>query len=125
MSRKRVGYFEGTDSRLLTYLICHGYDTIPISNGYDNHGRYVRRINENNRFDLLVGYLHKIYAPEDYETQAQDVFHICHHFRVPLLLEVPRELQERAQSLMGEMPEEVRFVDPSEILEAALEILEG
>ena len=123
--RKRVGYFDGTDSRLLTYLICHGYDTIPISNGYDNHGRYVRRINENNRVDLLVGYLHKIYAPEDYEIQAEDVFHICHHFRTPLLLEVPRELQERAKVLMGEMPEEVRFVDPSEILEAALEILEG
>ena len=63
--------------------------------------------------------------PEDYETQAQDVFHICHHFRVPLLLEVPRELQDRARGLMGEMPEEVRFVDPSEILEAALEILES
>ena len=44
---------------------------------------------------------------------------------MPLLLEVPLELQERAGSLLGEMPEEVRFVDPSEILEAALAVLEG
>ena len=122
--RKRVGYFAGTDSRLLTYLICHGYDTIPISNGLDNHGRYVRRINENNRFDLLIGYLHKIWGPEDAETQYQDIFHICRAFRMPLLLEVPRELQERARALMEEIPEEVRFIDPSEILEAALAILE-
>ena len=122
--RKRVGYFEGTDSRLLTYLICHGYDTIPISNGVDNHGRYVRRINENNRFDLLVGYLHKIYAPEDYETQAEDVFHICHHFRIPLLLEVPRELQDQARGLVSDVPAEVHFADPAEILDAALELLE-
>ena len=122
--RKRVGYFAGTDSRLLTYLICHGYDTIPISNGLDNHGRYVRRINENNRFDLLIGYLHKIWGPEDAETHYEDIFHICRAFRMPLLLEVPRELQDRARALMEEIPEEVRFIDPSEILEAALAILE-
>ncbi len=122
--RKRVGYFAGTDSRLLTYLICHGYDTIPISNGLDNHGRYVRRINENNRFDLLVGYLHKIFGPEDAETQYQDIFHICHSFRMPLLLAVPRELHDRARGLLEEIPDEVRFVDPDEIQQAALAILE-
>ena len=122
--RKRIGYFAGTDSRLLTYLICHGYDTIPISNGLDNHGRYVRRINENNRFDLLIGYLHKIWAPEGAETQYQDIFHICKAFHIPLLLEVPRELQDRARGLLEEMPEQVRFADPADILEAALAILE-
>lgn len=125
MSRKRVGYFDGTDSRLLTYLICHGYDTIPISNGYDGHGRYVRRINENNRFDLLIGYLHKVWSPKEAETHYQDIVHICRAFRMPLLLEVPRELQDRARALLEEMPDEVRFADPSEILEVALEILEG
>ena len=123
--RKRIGYFAGTDSRLLTYLICHGYDTIPISNGLDNHGRHVRRINENNRLDLLVGYLHKIWSPDYAETQYQDIFHICRAFRMPLLLEVPSELQELAKALLEEMPEEVRFVDPSEIVEAALAILEA
>lgn len=122
--RKRVGYFAGTDSRLLTYLICHGYDTIPISNGLDNHGRYVRRINEHNRFDLLIGYLHKIWAPEGAETQHQDIFHICRAFRIPMLLEVPSELQDRARDLLEEIPEQVRFADPSEILEQALAILE-
>jgi hypothetical protein len=125
VSRKRVGYFEGTDSTLLTYLICDGYDTIPISNGLDNHGRYVRRINQNNRFDLLVGYLHKICGPDDAETQYQDIFHICRAFRMPLLLEVPSDLQEQARALLGDIPEEVQFVDPSDILEAALAILQG
>ena len=91
----------------------------------DGHGRYVRRFNENNRFDLLIGYLHKIYAPEDYETQAEDVFHLCRAFRMPLLLEVPRELQDRARSLLEEIPDEVRFVDPEDIFKVALEILEG
>ena len=39
--RKIVGYFEGTDSTLLTALVCDGYDTVPISNGFDNHGMHV------------------------------------------------------------------------------------
>ena len=50
--RKTVGYFEGTDSPLLTALICDGYDTIPISNGYDNHGAHVRMINQESQIDL-------------------------------------------------------------------------
>ena len=63
--RKIVGYFEGTDSTLLTALVCDGYDTVPISNGFDNHGMHVRIINNENKVDLLVGYVHKIFAPED------------------------------------------------------------
>jgi len=30
--RKTIGYFDGTDSALLTSLVCDGYDTLPISN---------------------------------------------------------------------------------------------
>ena len=55
MTRKRVGYFDGTDSRLLTALVCDGYDTIPVSNGRDNHGHHVLLINDKNRVDLLIG----------------------------------------------------------------------
>ena len=44
---------------------------------------------------------------------------------MPLLIEVPSDLQDRARALLQDMPEEVRFVDPSEIQEAALAILEG
>ena len=112
--RKSVGYFEGTDSTLLTALVCEGYDTLPVSNGYDSHGSHVRLINDQNRYDLLVGYLHKIYAPEEHDpTQPsyQDVFHICRTYGIPLLLEV--------------QPDIVEFVDPSEMLDTALKILES
>ena len=63
--RKNIGYFEGTDSALLTDLVCDEYDTLPISNGFDNHGMHVRIINNENKVDLLIGYVHKIFAPED------------------------------------------------------------
>ena len=127
MNRKNIGYFEGTDSILLTSLVCAGYDTLPISNGYDNHGTHVRLINDENRYDLLIGYVHKIFAPDERSGTApsyQDIFHLCRVYEIPLLLEVPADLQERADGLLEGRPDIVRFVDPAETLDVALEILE-
>src|SRR5512141_2432946 len=109
MSRKRVGYFDGTDSRLLTALVCDGYDTIPVSNGRDNHGRHARLINDKNRFDLLIGYVHKIIAPdgearEKSDLTAEDLFRICRILDIPLLLEIPEALQPRAKALLENPP---------------------
>lgn len=124
--RKSVGYFEGTDSTLLTRLVCDGYDTLPVSNGFDNHGMHVRLVNDQNRFDLLIGYVHKIFAPEPLlpsQPSYQDVFHICRTYSIPLLLEVPAELHERARALLQDPPDIVRFVDPGDMVRVAEEIL--
>lgn len=124
--RKSVGYFEGTDSTLLTALVCEGYDTLPVSNGRDNHGTHVRLINDENRYDLLVGYVHKIFAPEDAlpaDASYQDVFHICRTYSIPLLLEVPDGLQDKARALLQDPPDIVRFVDPNDMERVAKEIL--
>lgn len=123
MARKSVGYFEGTDSRLLTYLVMSGYDTIPVSNGMDNHGNCVGRVTQQNRFDLLVGYLHKITAQPGDELQCADVFHICKTYNIPLLLEVPEHLQEAAWKLLPDAPDMVELHDPANTLDRALELL--
>ena len=125
--RKRIGYFEGTDPGLLTALVCLGHDTLPVSNSYDSHGRPYRLINDQNRYDLLIGYLHKIYAvagfaPDD--PRYQDVFHLCRTYDIPLLLEVPAELHDQARDLLEDIPEIVRFVDPGDALTVAKELLE-
>ena len=128
MARKVVGYFDGTDSRLLTNLVCDGYDTVPVSNGRDNHGRNVRLINDKNRVDLLIAYVHKIIAPEGEarekgDVTSEDLFHICRILEIPLLLEIPEDLQPRAIELLGSPPDIVRLVDPADTLEVALQLL--
>ena len=123
MARKSVGYFEGTTSTLLTSLICAGFDTLPVSNGVDHHGKNVRRINQQEKYDILIGYPHKLYAPADYDLPYQEIFHICKTYGIPLLLEVPEHLKEAAQRLMPDSPDVVEFLDPSVILERALELL--
>jgi hypothetical protein len=126
--RKTIGYFDGTDSALLTDLVCEGYDTLPISNGFDNHGMHVRIINNENRVDVLVGYLHKIYSPEGMTPSGavtyQDVFHVCRTFEMPLILMVDRDLHDKARALFVDTPPCVKLVDPSETLKVVRQILE-
>ena len=124
--RKRVGYFDGTDSGLLTALICAGHDTLPISNGLDNHGQHARLINDHNRYELLLAPLYKIYAPSEHDEQTvtyQDLFRICATYTIPMLVAVPRDLQTRAVELLGDIPATVRLVDPSEMHAVAEEVL--
>ena len=123
MTRKAIGYFEGTDSKLLTHLVMSGFDTIPVSNGLDNHGNCVGRITQQNRFDLLLGYLHKITAQPGDALQCADVFHICKTYRIPLLLEVPDHLHASAWSLLPDAPDMVELLDPADTLKRALELL--
>jgi len=130
MTRKRVGYFDGTDSTLLTALVCDGYDTIPVSNGRDNHGRHVRLINDKNRVDLLIAYVHKIVAPEGAAREKGDItfeelFRTCRILEIPLLLEIPEALQPRAIELLDQPPDIVRLVDPADTLTVARRLLSG
>ncbi len=125
MKRKSVGYFDGVAPAVLTSLICDGYDTIPISNGLDNHGQHVRLLNEENKVSVLIGYLHKIYAPIGADTQAEDIFHLCHTYQIPFLIVVPRGLHDKARSLFANQPDVVRFVDAEDLLETARKILTG
>lgn len=124
---KVIGYFDGTDSALLTDLVCDGYDTLPISNGFDNHGMHVRIINNENRVDVLIGYVHKIYSPEGSTPQGaityQDVFHVCRTFDVPLVLLVDHDLSEKAEALFDDIPDCAFFVDPADALSKVREFL--
>jgi hypothetical protein len=126
--RKIIGYFDGMDPALLTDLVCEGYDTLPISNGFDNHGMNVRIINNENRVDILVAYLHKIYSPEGATPSGavtyQDVFHVCRTFDIPLVLVVDHALHDKARALMADIPPCVLFVDPSEARKKVRELLE-
>lgn len=123
MIRKSVGYFEGTDSTLLTHLIMSGFDTIPVSNGVDNHGHCVGRITQQTKYDMLIGYLHKIMAQPDDALQCAAIFHICKTYEIPLILEVPNHLQETARVLLPDAPSMVEFLDPADTLNRALELL--
>jgi hypothetical protein len=123
MTRRSIGYFEGTDSKLLTHLIMAGFDTLPVSNGSDHHGQSIMLVNSQNRYDVLIGYLHKITAAANDDIQTHHIFHICKTYGIPLLLEVPADLQASARRIISDAPPMVELLDPADTLNRALELL--
>ncbi len=80
------------------------------------------------RYDLLIAYFHKIFAPETHQpnqVSSRDVFHICRTYQIPLLLVVSTALQDKAAAMLESPPDIVRFVDPAETLQVALDLLKG
>jgi hypothetical protein len=59
-----IGYFEGTDPLVLANLSIVGHSTMPLGNGFDNHGKYVGHITKDDNVSVVVGYFHKIMPSE-------------------------------------------------------------
>ena len=123
MERKVIGYFEGADPAWLTSLVARGHDTLPVSNGYDGHGKNVRLFSAKDKVDAVIGYLHKVVAPPRWEASTEDILHSCFTYSVPVLLAVPGALHGKAKELLGKVADNVRLVDPSEMLDAVKETL--
>ena len=66
----------------------------------------------------------RFYAPVGDETQAEDMFHICQTYQIQFLVIVPRELHDCARAVFEECPDVVQFVDPSDVLDTARQILQ-
>ncbi len=120
---KVIGYFAGTDSIWLTTLVAKGYDTIPVSNGYDGHGKNIRLYNTINHEDVVIGYMHKVIAPFNIDATTADILHACDAYKIPVLLACPRELQEAGKAILGKMAEHVQLVDPAGMLAAVEQVL--
>jgi hypothetical protein len=113
-----IGYLEGTDPLWLTTLVAQGYDTIPVSNGYDNHGKNLRLYNEHNRDALVIGYLHKVITPAFSEATPADILHGCLTHHVPVLLACPQALQAGAATRLGGLAAKVQLVEPEQMVTA-------
>ena len=114
--KKVVGYMEGTNSDLLTSLIVEGYDTIPLSNGFDNHGKYVAHIMKTDNIGLVVGYLHKFLAlSKELRKVGDDNLSALKAYRIPTVFIVPQSKQEKAKKLLKGKGVSFQFADPGEI----------
>lgn len=122
---KLVGYLEGTDGVFLTRLIAKGADTLPLGNGADNHGKYVGFIDRSDGIALVIGHLHKIVPLSSHKATQQDMLQACYLHNIPVLLIVPKDLLDAVKKLkiMEALPENVRLVDPADLMNEASKIL--
>ena len=123
MNNKMVGYFVGTDSLWLTALEAHGYDTLPLSNGYDGHGMHIGLITDKSRISIVLTFFHKLIPPMGAEVTTRDMLHNTTVYGIPVLAACPADLIEKAKQNVGELPDNVELVAPDKMLNRALELL--
>jgi hypothetical protein len=110
-----IGYLEGVDPLLLTRFSVRGVGTLPISNGFDNHGKFINAISERDEIDIVVGHLHKILRTQRQGFLPKDLLQSCSDCLVPILVIVPEELHAAARRVLGEAAQAVTLVDPGRL----------
>jgi len=116
-----VGYLEGTDPLILTRLAAAGIGTLPLSNGFDMHGRYVNHLTKQDGVTAVVGYLHKVLPYNGAPVTPRDLLFACLTHDITVLLIVGRAEQEAARKLLGEVRDRVQLVDPADLYAAILQ----
>lgn len=120
---KIVGYMEGTNSELLTNLLLEGFETLPLSNGWDNHGKYIAHVNRTDGLALVVGYLHK-FIPLSREFKiGEDILSSLRVYKIPAIFIVPKGKQEKAKKILRGKGLVYQFTDPSDLTKAVLGVL--
>jgi hypothetical protein len=115
---KKVGYLEGTDPALLAKLVMTGHGTLPLGNGWDNHGKYINHLAKEDKVDAVIGYLHKVFPPDKAVQGPGDMLFACRAHKIPVYLLVPKEDQKEAKTSLKAIGKGVILVDPAEAFEA-------
>ena len=121
---KTVGYMDGTNSEVLTELLLEGYETIPLSNGWDGHGKNIAHITSADNISLVVGYLHK-FIPVSPDFSLTDMLTAVKVNRIPVVFIVPGGLQDKAKSIVEGKGINYKFADPAELSKVILRGLGG
>jgi len=118
-----VGYLEGTDPLVLTRLAARGVGTLPVSNGIDNHGKFITNISERDEIDVIVSHLHKITRTQRQGFLPRDLLQSSLDSGIPVLIVVPDADQPAARQVLGQLGQEVLFVDPGRLYAEITRIL--
>ena len=113
---------EGTESELLTRLTVAGHDTLPLSNGWDNHGREVSLLTPHDNVSLIVGYLHKfLNVPNKRLTES--MLSSVKIYKIPVIFIAPKDIQAKAKKLISKLGIKHSFVESTEAYNAVIKAL--
>ena len=124
---KTIGYFDGTDSNLLTILAANGFCTIPLGNEWDGYGKVATNL-EPDEVDLIIAYLHKLLPPKNAEKgpipTPVNLLYRAKTYEIPVIVVVPKELHKKAKVLLDEAADFVKFVAAENLEEEVRKILD-
>ena len=120
---KTVGYMGGTNPEVLTTLLIRGFETIPLSNSWDSHGKYVAHITRHDNLTMVVGWLHK-FVPINKELVIEDALSPLRIYDIPIVFIVPKKLHKQANKILADKDIRYKLADPSDVTNAVLSLLE-
>jgi len=119
-----IAYFEGTDSLILSTLVTNGISTLPVSNGWDNHGKYVNHLGKKDDISAVIGYIHKVIPNPGMDLKPGDILYSCRAYSIPVILVIPTGKIENAKKILGTIGDYVMLVAPDELLDETLKCLQ-
>ena len=118
-----VGYLGGTDPLMLTRLAARGVGTLPLSNGVDNHGKFITSISSRDGISVVVGYWHKLARTQKQGFYPRDLLQPCLDMGIPVLIVVPESDQALARQLLGPLSDKTTLVDPVQLYVSIAQLL--
>ncbi len=118
---KRIGYLNGVDAMVLTRLSAKGIGTLPLSNGWDDHGKYIAHVTPADGFSAIVAPFHKVMAAPGDPVGPKDVLTSVIDSGIPLLIVAPKEVHAQAAVQLNN--KHVEFVEPEKLLDRLKVIL--
>jgi hypothetical protein len=119
-----VGYLGGTDPLVLTRLAARGVGTLPLSNGVDNHGKFITSVSARDGIDLIVGYLHKLARTQRQGFYPRDLLQPCLDCGITVMVVVPEADQALARRILGPVSEATMLVDPGQLYDSIAQELD-
>jgi hypothetical protein len=118
-----VGYLEGTDPLVLTRLAARGVGTLPLSNGFDNHGKFITSVSSRDGIDVVVGYLHKLTRTQKQGFYPGDLLQSCLDCGITVMIVVPEADHALARQALGAVGDVTMLVDPGKLFDSMAQIL--
>jgi len=112
---RNVGYLSGTDSATLSQLAASGVNTIPLSNGWDNHGRYIDSLTVSDNLGAIVGYFHKLVAPHEAQASPTSFLDSARIHKIPVIVVCPANVMARARELLGVSGKTLHWASPDQV----------
>lgn len=121
---KVLGYLEGTDPSVLTSVVLEGFETLPLSNGWDNHGKHLTLLNPADNITVVVGSLHKFLRLSDMSIFSA-MLATVKAYDIPVIFVVPKEFHDKAAKLITDKDLKFEFADPADLTKTVLAHLMG
>jgi hypothetical protein len=124
---RNVGYLSGTDSATLSQLAASGVNTLPFSNGWDNHGKNVSMVAASDNLGAIVGYFHKLACaltqPDSAQSPSSGFLDGARIHGIPVVVVCPANVITLAMEMVGDSGKKLHWVTPDQVYDKVMELV--